>query len=101
LQGAGAAVGVAVSRALVRDLFTREQSARIMNLIGVILSVGPAVAPTIGGITMELAGWHAIFMLMLAFGFIICIVVKFAMVETVRTRNVSLVHPRGMFRAYA
>src|SRR5690606_30791872 len=69
LQGIGAAVGVAVSRALVRDLFTREQSARIMNLIGVILSIGPAVSPTIGGLTMELAGWHAIFLLMLAFGF--------------------------------
>src|SRR5690606_27992445 len=35
LQGVGAAVGVAISRAIVRDLFTHERSARIMNLIGI------------------------------------------------------------------
>lgn len=101
LQGIGAAVGVAVSRALVRDLFTHEQSARIMNLIGVILSIGPAVAPTLGGLTMELAGWHAIFLLMLGFGFLICIVVKYAMVETVPQRDPSRAGPRGLIAAYS
>jgi len=101
LQGVGAAVGVAVSRALVRDLFTREQSARIMNLIGVILSIGPAVSPTIGGLTMELAGWHAIFLLMLAFGFLIVIVAKFAMVETAPSRDPSRASPRGLYKAYS
>jgi hypothetical protein len=44
LQGIGAAVGVAMSRAIVRDLFTHEQSARIMNLIGIILAVGPGAS---------------------------------------------------------
>ena len=43
LQGVGAAVGVAISRAVVRDLFTNERSARIMNLIGMILGIGPAI----------------------------------------------------------
>lgn len=101
LQGIGAAAGVAVSRALVRDLFTHEQSARIMNLVGVILSVGPAIAPTIGGLTMKLAGWHAIFLLMLAFGFLIVIVAKFAMVETAPSRDPSRASPRNLFRAYS
>ena len=61
LQGVGAAVGVAVSRAVVRDLFTGERSAGIMNVMGMILGLGPALAPTIGGVTLELFGWHAIF----------------------------------------
>ena len=43
---------MAISRAIVRDLFTSERSARIMNLIGIILGVGPAFAPTIGGVTL-------------------------------------------------
>src|SRR5690606_25098205 len=75
-QGVGAAAGVAISRALVRDLFTNEQSARIMNLTGLILAAGPALAPTIGGLTMELAGWQAIFLIMLTAGFAIVIVVQ-------------------------
>ena len=45
LQGVGAAVGVAISRAIVRDLFTNDRSARIMNLIGLILGIAVAVLP--------------------------------------------------------
>jgi DHA1 family bicyclomycin/chloramphenicol resistance-like MFS transporter len=99
LQGFGSAVGVAISRALVRDLFTHEQSARIMNLMGIILAAAPAVAPTLGGITMEVAGWHAIFLIMLAFGFVIVLVVQMAMRETV-VRDLSRISPAGLLQAY-
>ncbi|WP_295807874.1 multidrug effflux MFS transporter [uncultured Nitratireductor sp.] len=99
LQGFGAAVGVAVSRAVVRDLFTHESSARIMNLIGIILAIGPAFAPTLGGLTMQLAGWHAIFVLMLVAGTIIALVVHFCMRETVE-RDVSRISPRALVHSY-
>lgn len=99
LQGVGAAVGVAISRAIVRDLFTSERSARIMNLIGLILGVGPAFAPTIGGLTMEIAGWHAIFVVMFAAAVVIILVVHFAMVETVE-RDLSRIRPRALVRSY-
>src|SRR6476620_2774251 len=68
IQGVGAAVGVAIARAVVRDLFTNERSARIMNLIGMILGIGPALSPTIGGVATELFGWHSIFAFMPLFG---------------------------------
>ncbi len=53
LQGVGAAVGCGdIARAIVRDLFTNESSARIMNLIGLILGIPDRrSAPTLGGIT--------------------------------------------------
>ncbi len=100
LQGVGAAVGVAISRAVVRDLFTNERSARIMNLIGMILGIGPAFAPTLGGVTMELFGWHAIFALMLVFGIAIVVVIHFALVETV-ARDMSRVRPGAVVRSYS
>ncbi|MEI5678931.1 MULTISPECIES: multidrug effflux MFS transporter [unclassified Mesorhizobium] len=99
LQGIGAAVGVAVSRALVRDLFTHERSARIMNLIGIILAIGPAFAPTLGGFTMEFFGWHAIFLLMVAMGIVIVLVTIFAMRETVM-RDTSRLRPVQIVRSY-
>jgi DHA1 family bicyclomycin/chloramphenicol resistance-like MFS transporter len=99
LQGVGAAVGVAISRALVRDLFAKERSARIMNLIGIILAVGPAFAPTLGGLTMELFGWHAIFLLMVAMGVAIVAVTVFSMRETV-VRDLSRIHPSALIRSY-
>ncbi|TWG89037.1 DHA1 family bicyclomycin/chloramphenicol resistance-like MFS transporter [Mesorhizobium sp. J18] len=99
LQGVGASVGVGMSRAIVRDLFTHERSARIMNLIGIILAVGPAVAPTLGGLTMEIAGWHAIFGLMLLAGIVVILVVHFALRETV-TRDLRRIRPSALIRSY-
>src|SRR5690606_20617600 len=99
LQGAGAAVGVAISRAIVRDLFTNETSARIMNLIGLILGVGPAFSPTIGGIAMELFGWEAIFVLMVLFGIAVLCIIQFYLVETV-TRDLSRIKPLALMKAY-
>lgn len=98
-QGVGAAVGVAISRAIVRDLFTNESSARIMNLIGLILGIGPALAPTLGGLTLTFFGWHAIFVFMVLAGIIIILVVHFSMVETV-VRDLSRIHPKALMRAY-
>lgn len=100
LQGVGAAVGVAISRAVVRDLYTGERAARITNLIGLILGVAPALAPTIGGFTMQLAGWHAIFVLMFVAGIAIILVVRFGMEETVE-RDVSRIRPKALVQSYA
>ena len=99
-QGVGAAVGLAVARAIVRDLFTTERSARVMNLLWLILSIGPAVAPTVGGITMEFFGWHAIFLLMLIMGCVIMVVVQFGLDETV-DRDLSRIRPVALARSYA
>ncbi len=83
VQGVGASAGVAISRAIVRDLFHGERSSRIMNLIGIILAVGPALAPTIGGLVLSVAGWRAIFLVMVALGASVALVTAFGLRETV------------------
>lgn len=99
LQGVGAAVGVSVSRAVVRDVFTHERSARIMNMIGILLALGPAIAPTLGGLTMEFFGWHAIFIVMVLLGVVVMLVTVFALRETV-TRDLSRIRPSALFSSY-
>lgn len=68
IQGVGASVGVVVGRAIVRDLFTGANAARILNTIGIFLAIGPAMGPTLGGLTLAHFGWHALFLLMIGFG---------------------------------
>ncbi|WP_370638358.1 multidrug effflux MFS transporter [Aurantimonas sp. VKM B-3413] len=99
LQGVGASVGVATSRAIVRDQFSGEASSRIMNTIGLILAIGPAVSPTIGGITLDLAGAQAIFAVMLFFGFVVVGMTLFVMRETT-TPDISRIRPRAILDAY-
>ena len=82
IQGMGAAAGMTVSRAIVRDQFTGNKAAGIMNLIGMLFAVGPALSPTIGAIALGLFGWQSIFLVMVGFACISCIVTITAMEET-------------------
>lgn len=84
LQGIGAAVGISVSRAIVRDQFTGQTSARIMNAIGTMLAIGPAISPTIGGLTLEFFGWREIFWFMVVYGVVLMLAVALWMAETNR-----------------
>lgn len=82
LQGVGAAVGISVSRAIVRDQFTGQASARIMNTIAMMLALGPAVSPTIGGFVLELFSWREVFWCMVIYGAVLMVCVAAFQVET-------------------
>lgn len=100
LQGVGAAVGIAVSRAIVRDLFTGAESAKVMNTIGIALAIGPAIAPTLGGLILEFANWHALFIVMAVVGVAALAVVQFALPETNAHRDPGHAHPRRVVATY-
>lgn len=68
LQGTGVSVGVALSRAMVRDQFVGAQSIRILTLINLILTAAPAIAPTLGSIILLFGSWHLLFLVMAAYG---------------------------------
>lgn len=82
IQGIGASVGVTVARAVVRDQFSGHQAIGILNLIGIMLAVGPAAGPTIGGLSLLAFGWQSVFVLMLAFGLISITAIVFCLRET-------------------
>lgn len=82
VQGIGASVGITVARAVVRDQFTGRKAAGIMNLIGIMLAIGPAAGPTIGGLALAAFGWQAVFALMILFGAFALWTVIFLLRET-------------------
>lgn len=100
VQGIGAAIGVTVSRAIVRDLYPGDRGARIMNMVGIILAIAPAMSPAIGGMTVGLAGWHAVFVLMVLFGLGVGAVSLFVLRETI-VPDRSAFRPVRIVRAYA
>lgn len=100
LQGVGCAAGIAVSRALVRDQYTGQASARIMNLIGTMLAIGPALSPTIGGLILGAASWHVIFIAMACYGVALVGLLALFVPETNRSPDRALASPRGVARSY-
>ena len=61
-QAIGGATGVAIGRAIIRDLFGRERSAQMLSLIASAMAVAPMVAPLVGGLIDRWFGWQAIFL---------------------------------------
>ena len=100
VQGVGAAIGITISRAIVRDLYPGDRGARILNLIGIILAIAPAMSPAIGGITIAIAGWHAVFVLMILLGLASGSTALFALKETI-VPDPSRLRPVAIGRAYA
>jgi DHA1 family bicyclomycin/chloramphenicol resistance-like MFS transporter len=99
IQGIGSSVGMTVSRAIVRDQFSGAQSSRIMNMIGIMLAIGPAIAPTLGGIMLVTLGWQSIFYIMIGFGISALGIVLVFMPETTVPDRTRL-HPGPLFAAY-
>lgn len=99
IQGIGASVGMTVARAIVRDQFTGAEASSIMNLIGIMLAVGPAMGPTIGGLSLAAFGWKSVFFLMAGLGSLAIVTVVIFLRETTRP-DISLVRPRRLLSAY-
>lgn len=82
LQGIGVSVGVALSRAMVRDQFVGREAIGILTLINLILTVAPAVAPTLGSVILAFGSWHLMFLVMALYGAFLMGLVGFASRET-------------------
>lgn len=68
VQGLGVSAGVALSRAMVRDQLVGSEAIRTLTMINLILTVTPAVAPTLGSVILLLGSWHLMFVVMAGFG---------------------------------
>lgn len=68
VQAVGGCAGIVIARAMVRDLFDREASARVFSLLTLVLGVAPILAPLAGGYLLAFFGWQAIFLLLAVFG---------------------------------
>jgi MFS transporter, DHA1 family, multidrug resistance protein len=58
LQAIGGSAGIVLARAMVRDVYTREQSASMISYITMAFVVAPMIAPIIGGLLEQYADWR-------------------------------------------
>jgi DHA1 family bicyclomycin/chloramphenicol resistance-like MFS transporter len=61
VQAAGAAAGMVIARAIVRDLYERDQAASMIAYLTMAMVVAPTLAPSFGAVILDLAGWRAVF----------------------------------------
>lgn len=71
IQAAGACTGLVLSRAMVRDMYDRDQAASMLGYVTMGMAVGPMCAPLIGGLLQTQFGWQGSFYFMGLLGLLI------------------------------
>jgi DHA1 family bicyclomycin/chloramphenicol resistance-like MFS transporter len=61
IQGLGASAGMVIPRAIVRDMHTGVDAARLMSMLMLVFSVSPILAPLAGSFLIEFLGWRSVF----------------------------------------
>ncbi|MBM7046603.1 MULTISPECIES: multidrug effflux MFS transporter [Rhizobium] len=61
VQGIGGAAGMVVPRAVVRDMHTGVQAAKLMSLLMLVFSISPILAPLTGSAVISFYGWRGVF----------------------------------------
>jgi DHA1 family bicyclomycin/chloramphenicol resistance-like MFS transporter len=82
VQGMGAASAVVLSRAIVRDVSSGKDAARLMSLMTMIFTAAPVIAPTIGALLVAQWDWRAPFIVIAVCGFLMMFGIRANLVET-------------------
>jgi MFS transporter, DHA1 family, multidrug resistance protein len=78
---AGAAVSV-VAMAVVRDLFSGRQAARLLSHLMLVIGVAPVLAPSAGGWLLTFTDWRGIFWVLAGTAVLLVVLAVFGLRET-------------------
>jgi MFS transporter, DHA1 family, multidrug resistance protein len=68
IQGTLGGAGVVIARAIVRDIFSGAEAARVFAMLMAVMGVAPVFAPLVGGQALAITSWRGIFVVLAAIG---------------------------------
>jgi DHA1 family bicyclomycin/chloramphenicol resistance-like MFS transporter len=87
VQSLGAAAGIVIARATVRDLFSGTAMTKFFSTLMLVSGLAPILAPLIGGQLLNWTSWRGVFVVLTAFGALLLAVVAFAFPEPSPARS--------------
>jgi MFS transporter, DHA1 family, multidrug resistance protein len=101
LQGGGAGAGTVLAFAMIRDLFIGDEARARRSYVLVVFSLGPMIAPSLGGLVLHLLGWRAVYGVLPVAGAVLLAVVAAGIPES-RPRQPDSLSPSlgDIARAY-
>lgn len=74
-QAFAGAAGIVVARAVVRDLVSGRELARLLSTLLLVSGLAPILAPVLGGQLLLVGGWRMLFGVLAAFGVVLFVAV--------------------------
>ena len=100
LQALGGCVAQVGAIAMVRDFFPARESAKILSLLMLVLSVSPLFAPSIGSVITTSIGWPWIFVALAGFAVLLMIVIRLLLPEGHRPDPQISLLPRAILEGF-
>ena len=100
LQALGGCAGMVASRAMVRDLFSVQDNAKVFSLLMLVVGVSPIIAPTLGGYIASEFGWHYVFIVLTLMAVVILFSVHFGLPESRKADPTYSLKPRAIVSSY-
>jgi DHA1 family bicyclomycin/chloramphenicol resistance-like MFS transporter len=82
LEGMAGAAGIVLARAIVRDLYSGVEAARVFALLASVSTAAPVIAPVLGGQLLRLTEWRGLFVALSLIGLILLVASLTRMPET-------------------
>ena len=82
LQGITGAAGIVIARAVVRDLYSGVESARMFAALALIFGVSPILAPVFGAQLLHVTTWRGVFASLAVIAVLILVAAWFGLPET-------------------
>ena len=86
LQALGGATGMVVSRAIIRDLYSRDRISAMISLVIAVMMIAQMLSPLSGGLLETAFGWRSIFYVITAASLVIAVAIGLTLPETRRER---------------
>jgi DHA1 family bicyclomycin/chloramphenicol resistance-like MFS transporter len=100
LEGLGAATGIVIARAVVRDLFSGIAMARFFSSLMLVSGLAPILAPVIGGELLRFTSWRGIFVVLGVLGVILLLATMLGLPETLPASRRRPARVGSVLRSY-
>ncbi|MDC0033695.1 multidrug effflux MFS transporter, partial [Alphaproteobacteria bacterium] len=96
IQGSSTYTGRVLPRAMARDMYDREDAARLISYMMVFAGLAPILAPLAGAYISVSFGWRAVFAFMVAYGGTIFLLTAIFLKETLPVERRIRINPISM-----
>lgn len=91
VQALGAAAGIVIARASVRDLFSGTAMTKFFSMLMLVTGCAPILAPILGGQILDWTSWRGVFWVLTGFGALLLATIAFTLPEPLpRQRRTTL-----------
>ncbi|MBS1618715.1 MAG: multidrug effflux MFS transporter [Bacteroidetes bacterium] len=100
LQALSGCVASVAAMAMVLDFFPPERSSRIFSSLVLILGASPLLAPSVGGVIVDIAGWRYVFYVLSAITVLMLLMVMFFLPEGHESDSTVSLRPRHILSGF-